>query len=446
MPTEYMLNSLDRLAITLESARKEIGTVKISGRVTQVSADSVRISGLSKAVCLGDLVVLQGRDARRQSEVIRLDQQDVIVKPFERSNDIGIGAAADLMGGLAIHPDDSWKGRVISALGRPMDRRGSLRPGPAAFLLDREPPHSMERGRVDTPVRTGVRVIDLFTPMCIGQRLGIFAGSGVGKSTLLGMLAGFGQFDTVVVGLVGERGREVREFIDDILGEALTKTVVVAATGDESPMMRRLAPRTAMSVAEYFRDRGQSVLLILDSATRFAHAARDVAMAAGEPPVARGYTPSVFSDLARLLERAGPGLSGKGNITAIVSVLVDGDDHNDPVSDTLRGLLDGHVILSREIAENGRYPPVDVLKSTSRLANRAWTDDQKELILRLKGLIARYEDTLDLRLMGGYQAGADETTDKACQLVPKIYENLRQTANSRDLGDPFMELARALYA
>ncbi|MTI45890.1 flagellar protein export ATPase FliI [Roseibium hamelinense] len=440
------MNSLDRLAVTLSSAKKEIGPIKVGGRVTRVSADAVHVSGLSQMVCLGDLVVLEGRNQPRKSEVIRLDETDVIVKPFERTNDIGIGAEAYLMGGLAIHPDLSWKGRVISALGRPIDSAGRLNTGPEAFLLENDPPHPMARSRVDTPVRTGVRVMDLFTPMCVGQRLGIFAGSGVGKSTLLGMLAGFGEFDTVVVGLVGERGREVREFIDDILGESISKSVVVAATGDESAMMRRLAPKTAMSVAEYFRSRGESVLLILDSATRFAHAARDVAMAAGEPPVARGYTPSVFSDLAQLLERAGPGPDGEGSITAIFSVLVDGDDHNDPVADALRGLLDGHIILNREIAESGRYPPVDILKSTSRLANRAWSDDQKELIMRLKGLISRFEDTRDLRMMGGYQVGADEMTDKACQLVPKIYENLRQAADTSDLGDPFTELARALSA
>ena len=446
MPPEHHLNSLDRIAAALSSARKEIGLVKVGGRVTQVATDAVRVAGLSKLVCLGDLVVLEGRTHKQKCEVIRLEQNDVVVKPFERSNDVGIGVNAYLTGGLAIHPDPSWKGRVVTALGAAMDGKDRLQTGPEAFLLDRDPPQPLERARVTTAVRTGVRVLDLFTPLCVGQRLGIFSGSGVGKSTLLGMLAGFGDFDTVVVGLIGERGREVREFIEDILGEALEKTVVVAATGDESAMMRRLAPKTAMSVAEYFRSRGDSVLLILDSATRFAHALRDVAMAAGEPPVARGYTPSVFAELSQLLERAGPGQDGEGSITAIFSVLVDGDDHNDPVADSLRGLLDGHVILNREIAESGRYPPVDVLKSTSRLANRAWNADQKELIHRLKGLIARYEDTKDLRMMGGYQEGADEVTDKACVMVPKIYDALRQSARHPETGDPFSDLARALSA
>ncbi|ADZ72269.1 flagellar protein export ATPase FliI [Polymorphum gilvum] len=440
------MNRLDRLALAVAGARKEVDPVRIGGRVTQVTPGSVRICGLSRSVCLGDLVVLSGKGGERRSEIIRLDEQDVLVKPFDSHVDIAIGARAFRKGSLTIHPHESWKGRVIDALGHPADDRGVLRPGPAAMLPDCDPPATLERARIRKPVRTGVRVIDLFTPLCVGQRIGIFAGSGVGKSTLLAMLAGSGDFDTVVVGLVGERGREVREFVEDVLGEARERSVVVVATGNESAMMRRLAPKTAMGVAEYFRDLGQSVLLIIDSATRFAHAARDVAMAAGEPPVARGYTPSVFSDLTRLLERAGPGGEGKGAITGIFSVLVDGDDHNDPVADTLRGVLDGHIVLDRSIADAGRYPAVDVLKSVSRLSQHAWSAEERELILRLKAMISRFEDTRDLRLMGGYQPGSDPALDKACTLVPRIYEALRQDARSAQVGDPFADLARALSA
>lgn len=438
------LNSLDQISASLAALETEVGPVKLSGRVTQVSAEAIRVSGLSRLVCLGDLVQFEGRSGIRQGEIIRLDQNDVVVKPLERVTDIGIGNVASVMGGLTIHPDISWRGRVINALGEPIDGKGPLTIGVEAFLLDRAPPPAMKRSKVSEGVKTGVRAIDLFTPLCVGQRVGVFAGSGVGKSTLLGMLAGFGDFDTVVVALVGERGREVREFIDDILGETLVNSVVVASTGDESAMQRRLAPKTAMSVAEYYRSLGQKVLLILDSATRFAHAARDVAMAAGEPPVARGYPPSVFADLARLIERAGPGSNGEGSITGIFSVLVDGDDHNDPVSDTIRGLLDGHIVLDRQIAEAGQYPPVNVLKSTSRLASRAWSPDQQELIHRIKGLISQYEDTKDLRMMGGFQAGGDEQLERACRLVPRIYEAMRQASNQVIAGDPFAELAQAL--
>ncbi|ALV26317.1 flagellar protein export ATPase FliI [Pannonibacter sp. Q-1] len=436
--------ALDRLALAVSAASKEVDPVRIGGRVIQVTPGVIRVTGLSRSVCIGDLVSLEGKGGERRGEIIRLDEDDVYVKPYGNLADIGIGARAWRKGALTVHPHQAWKGRVVNALGQAADGKGPLRTSAAAMSLDNEPPQMLERARARKPVRTGVKVIDLFTPLCVGQRIGVFAGSGVGKSTLLAMLAGSGDFDTVVVGLVGERGREVREFVEDVLGDALERSVVVVATGDESAMMRRLAPRTAMSVAEYFRGLGQSVLLIIDSATRFAHAARDVAMAAGEPPVARGYTPSVFSDLTRLLERAGPGAEGEGAITGVFSVLVDGDDHNDPVADTMRGVLDGHIVLDRAIADAGRYPAVNILSSVSRLSQHAWTPEERELIMRLKAMISRYEDTRDLRLMGGYQAGSDPALDKAVQLVPRIYEFLRQDARGLPSPDPFGDLARAL--
>ena len=305
-------------------------------------------------------------------------------------------------------------------------------------------PPPLQRARVSTSIRTGVRVVDLFTPLCLGQRIGVFAGSGVGKSSLLAMLARAPQFDTVVIALVGERGREVREFLDDTLGEDRASAVAIVSTGDESPMMRRLAPKTAMAVAEYFRDQGEHVLLILDSVTRFAHAARDVALAAGEPAVARGYAPSVFSDLPRLLERAGPGVEGSGSITGIFSVLVDGDDHNDPVADAVRGTLDGHIVLDRAIADEGRYPAVNILASVSRLANPAWTPEQRKLVSSLRGLIARYEETRELRLMGGYALGTDPLLDKAIKSTPRIYEAMTQPLDAPPCADPFIDLAAAL--
>ncbi|MBZ0229165.1 MAG: flagellum-specific ATP synthase FliI, partial [Bauldia sp.] len=283
-----------------------------------------------------------------------------------------------------------------------------------------------------------------FTPLCQGQRVGIFAGSGVGKSTLLSMLARSTGFDTVVVALVGERGREVREFLEGPLAENRARAVTVIATGDESPMMRRLALLSATAIAEYFRDRGDSVLLIADSVTRYAHAARDVALAAGEPAVARGYTPSVFSDLPRILERAGPGPIGAGSITGVFAVLVDGDDHNDPVADAIRSTLDGHIVLDRAIADQGRYPAVDVLGSISRLADVVWTPEQRELVRRLKTMIARFEDTRDLRLMGGYHPGSDAELDHAVAMVPRIYDALRQDIAGRPSADAFADLAQIL--
>jgi flagellum-specific ATP synthase len=329
---------------------------------------------------------------------------------------------------------------VINALGEPLDDGGFLLPGEREMPIDANPPPAMSRTRVSKPLQTGVRIIDLFSPLCIGQRIGIFAGSGVGKTTLLAMLAKSSGFDTVVTALVGERGREVREFLEEALVHHRSRAITVVSTSDESPMMRRLAAKTATTVAEYFRDRGESVLLIVDSVTRFAHAAREVALATGEPAIARGYAPSVFSDLPRLLERAGPGTEGKGSITGIFSVLVDGDDHNEPVADTVRGTLDGHIVLDRDVADQGRFPAINVLASVSRLAQHVWSPEEANLVRKLRAMIARYEDTRDLRLMGGYQPGRDNELDQAVQLVPKIYDVMRQAQSDPSCAQPFQEL------
>jgi flagellum-specific ATP synthase len=248
----------------------------------------------------------------------------------------------------------------------------------------------------------------------------------------------------VVIALVGERGREVREFIEDTLGDNLAKSVAVVATSDESPMLRKMAPLTAVTIAEHYRDQGDNVLLIIDSVTRFAHAIREVATASGEPPIARGYPASVFTELPRLLERAGPGAEGTGTITAIISILVDGDNHNDPIADSTRGILDGHIVMERSLAEEGRYPPINPLASISRLARKAWTPDQEKLVARLKALIHRFEETRDLRLIGGYRPGGDPDLDMAIKQVPIIYEVLKQTPGEPPAGDAFSDLAMAL--
>jgi flagellum-specific ATP synthase len=304
----------------------------------------------------------------------------------------------------------------------------------------------MSRARIHRPAPTGVCVVDVFTPLCQGQRIGVFAGSGVGKSTLLAMMSRSAAFDAVVICLVGERGREVRDFLDDVLGDHAQTAVTVVATSDESPMMRRLAPLTAMSIAEFFRDRGESVLLIMDSVTRYAHALREIALASGEPAVANGYTPSVFADLPCLLERAGPGDEGAGAITAIFSVLVDADNHNDPIADCIRGTLDGHLVLDRDIAEQGRYPAINVLKSISRLADRVWSNDQRSLAARYRAMIARFEDTRDLRLLGGYQSGVDPVLDRAVELTPRLYSLLKQTPRDPSIPDAFAKLGANLPA
>lgn len=424
----------------------EQSLLKRGGRVVEVSATHYKARGLSDTARLGDMVEHRGRSATSRGEIVHIAHQEVVVAPFDRSADAGIGDAVFRRGPLTVVPHLSWKGRAIDALARPIDGGGALVRGAGEAAGPSETPGAMARQRVGTGFSTGVRVIDIFTPLCFGQRLGIFAGSGVGKSTLLAMLAGADAFDTVVLALVGERGREVREFLEDTLGASMAKTVAVVATSDESAMMRRRAPDTAMRVAEHFRDQGDRVLLILDSITRFAHALREVATGTGEPPVARGYPASVFTDLPKLLERAGPGREGAGSITAVISVLVDGDDHNDPVADSVRGILDGHVVLDRAIAEQGRYPPVDPLSSISRLAGKAWSPEQRALVARLKAMISRFEDTRDIRLLGAYQGGADAELDMAVRQVPLIYQALMQSPGDHASADAFAELAHHLRA
>lgn len=418
--------------------------LRFSGRVIEAGANAFAIGGISHFVKLGDHVDLSPGAKGGLAEVIRIEDERVTVKPLKARPQVGIGARAYVIGQRPLAPDLRWRGRIIDALGEPIDDAGALCPGPCPMSTDSEPPPPMRRARVGRAVRSGVRTIDLFTPLCLGQRIGIFAGSGVGKSSLLAMIARAADFDSVVIALVGERGREVREFVEDTLGSAMGAAIVIVATSDESPMMRRQAPKTAMTVAEHLRDLGQNVLLIIDSVTRYAHAVREVALAAGEPPVARGYTPSVFSELPKLLERAGPGLVGSGSITGIFSVLVDGDDHNDPVADAIRGTLDGHIVLDRAIADQGRYPAIDVVASISRLARSVWSDDQRALASQIRSLIARYEDTRDLRMLGGYRAGADPELDSAVALVPNIYQALAQDLEAPPSQDAFAELSAML--
>lgn len=435
-------NALDMLEASLNSAAA-VPRMRVGGTVTAVTPGYYRVSGLAHFVKLGESVSLVSGMNSGLGEVVRIDETGATIKAFEPVTEAGLGTVVWRKGPITIAPHPSWTGRIINALGQPIDGLGPFSRGPS-LSTEREPPAPMRRTRVKAPVKTGVRVIDLFTPLCAGQRIGIFAGSGIGKSTLLGMLARARGFDRVVLALVGERGREVREFLEDSLGSERHRCVAVISTADESPMMRRLAPKTAMTVAEFFRDAGQSVLLIVDSVTRFAHAARDVALAAGEPPVTRGYTPSVFSELPKLLERAGPGEEGSGSITAIFSVLVDGDDHNEPVADSIRGTLDGHIVLDRATADQGRFPAVNVLSSVSRLADHVWTPEERGLVLKLRALIARFEDTRDLRLMGGYHRGIDPDLDKAIDLVPRLFEAMKQHPRDAQSTNAFQEVANAL--
>ncbi|ONG50516.1 flagellum-specific ATP synthase FliI, partial [Pseudoroseomonas deserti] len=308
------------------------------------------------------------------------------------------------------------------------------------------PPDALRRKLIGRRMETGLRALDIFVPVCRGQRLGIFAASGVGKSTLIGMLARFVEADVIVVGLVGERGREVREFLDQTLGEAgRARSVVVVSTSDQPALARRRAAQATLAVAEHFRAEGKQVFLLLDSVTRLAHAQREIGLAAGEPATARSYTPSVFTELPALLERAGPGAEGEGDITAIFTVLVDGDDHDEPIADAVRGILDGHIVLDRRIGERGRWPAIDVLRSVSRALPRCHSDEENALLVAARRLIGSYADMAEMIRLGAYRAGSDAEVDAAIRLHPALDALLAQGVDERSSSEAgFSQLSALL--
>ncbi len=316
---------------------------------------------------------------------------------------------------LCVHRP-GWLGRVVNAMGEPIDGKGPLPAGPSPYPFRNAPPPAHARKRVGAPLDLGVRALNTFLTCCRGQRMGVFAGSGVGKSVLLSMLARNVAADVSVIGLVGERGREVQEFLQDDLGEAgLARSVVVVSTSDEPALMRRQAAYLTLAIAEYFRDEHKDVLVLMDSVTRFAMAQREIGLSAGEPPTAKGYTPTVFTELPRLLERAGPGTNA-GTITGIFTVLVDGDDHNEPVADAVRSILDGHIVMERAIAERGRYPAINVLKSVSRTMPRAADPAYLPAVNRARQVMATYADMEELIRLGAYRAGSSAEVDEAIRL------------------------------
>jgi flagellum-specific ATP synthase len=311
-------------------------------------------------------------------------------------------------------------------MGEPIDGKGPLPQGPAPVPYRNSPPSAHSRKRVGKPLDLGVRALNTFLTCCRGQRLGIFAGSGVGKSVLLSMLARNADADISVIGLVGERGREVQEFLQDDLGEeGLARSVVVVATSDEPALMRRQAAYLTLAVAEYFRDEGRDVMCMMDSVTRFAMAQREIGLSTGEPPTTKGYTPTVFTELPRLLERAGPG-ADEGTITGIFTVLVDGDDHNEPVADAVRGILDGHIVMERAIAERGRYPAINILKSVSRTMPKSADPAFLPIITRARQMMATYSDMEELVRLGAYRTGSNAEVDEAIKLNPILEDFLRQ--------------------
>ncbi len=404
---------------------------RIEGRITSAATLAVAISGIARHVAVGDRITLQHRDGiALPAEIVALHDGTAHALAFGSLAGIRAGSTvcAPLLSRPAALPvSAAWIGRVVDPLGRPLDGIGPLAAGECQRPVIAAPPDAASRARLGERISFGVRALDLFTPCREGQRLGLFAGAGVGKSTLLGMLARGTQCDVAVVALIGERGREVRECLEDDLGAAgQARSVAVVATSDASPLLRREAAHAAMTIAEHFRDEGRSVLLLMDSLTRYCLALREIGLAAGEPPATRGYPPSVFTMLPRLLERAGPGRQGSGSITALFTVLMEGDDPNEPVADAVRGFLDGHVLLDRGVAARGRYPAIDVLRSLSRSAGSCWTEQETALVGRARAALALAAELADLVRLGAYRPGADPAADAALALAPRIEAVLAQ--------------------
>jgi flagellum-specific ATP synthase len=396
----------------------ELDEVEIYGRVVGVRGLMVEVAGPIHAMSVGARVIIETGNRRAiPCEVVGFTGANALLMPFAPLEGVRRGCKALVTSvAAAVRPCSAWLGRVVNAMGEPIDGKGPLTLGPAPYPFRAAPPPAHSRQRVGSALDLGVRSLNTFVTCCRGQRMGVFAGSGVGKSVMLSMIARNVKADISVIGLIGERGREVQEFLQDDLGEAgLARSVVVVSTSDEPALMRRQAAYLTLAIAEFFRDEGKDVLALMDSVTRFAMAQREIGLSAGEPPTAKGYTPTVFTELPRLLERAGPGRE-QGTITGIFTVLVDGDDHNEPVADAVRSILDGHIVMERAIAERGRYPAINVLKSVSRTMPKAADPQFLPVITHAKRVMATYADMEELIRLGAYRAGSSPEVDEAIAL------------------------------
>lgn len=397
------------------------------GAVSSIVGLSIDVTGIAGAV--GDLVSIEtDRDEPTVAEVVAITPQTLRCMPLGPVHGLRVGMQARATGSPLTTPTGPHLlGRVLDGLGRPMDGKGPVLNGPHARMssVSGSAPSALDRTRVDTPLGLGVRALDTIVTVGRGQRIGLFAGSGVGKSSLLSMIARGTDAEVSVIALVGERGREVREFLEDDLGpEGLARSVVVVATSDEPPMVRLRAAFVATRIAEEFRNQGRHAVLMMDSLTRVAMAQREIGLSVGEPPATRGYPPSTFSTLAQLLERAGT--AAQGSVTGIYTVLVDGDDHNEPIADAARSILDGHVVLTRDLAVQGHFPSVDVLASVSRVANRVTTREQQALALQLRQVLAARRRAQDLLDVGAYASGSNPLVDAAVANSSAIDDFLRQ--------------------
>lgn len=425
--------------------RAQIGTTPVTtpvGRLVEVSGGTLRVKGLEQLASQGDRV----RIGPLGGEVLQLSPDGMVVLADGTVDGLMIGAPVELVGPAMIAPDDTWIGRVVDPHGRPLDGRPLLR-GPLARAVQGPPPPAAQRRRLGERLSTGVAVFDTLLPLVRGQRIGLFAGSGVGKSSLLAKFARGVMADVVVIALIGERGRELREFTERVLGAAgMARSVVIAATSDQPALTRRRCAWTAMAVAEHFRDQGLHVLLLADSITRFAEAHREVALAAGESPALRGFPPSLNQAIMALAERAGPGPQTAGDITAVFSVLVAGSDMEEPVADILRGVLDGHVVMERKIAERGRFPAIDLLRSVSRSLPEAADAAENTLITEARRLLGAWDRAEMMIQAGLYTKGSDPTIDAAMRVWPALDAFLAEDAPADGVAGSFRRLAAVLQA
>lgn len=432
---------MDQLA-SIAARIADLRVTRHFGRVHSMQAGLIRVEGLNTHASVGDRVMISLQKMNVGGEVVGLAPRHVEVLPEGNTEGLSVGAEVELLFAPSIAPCDGWIGRIIDPLGQPLDGR-PLPKGHEPRPYRREAPPAVRRKRLGGRLPTGFAVFDTLLPLVMGQRIGLFAGSGVGKSTLLSGLARGVEADVVVIAMIGERGRELREFVEKTLGpEGMTRAVIVAATSDRSPLIRRRCAWAAMAVAEHFRDQGRHVLFLADSITRFAEAHREIALAAGEPPSYRGFPPSVSNLIMALAERSGPGLEGTGDITGIFSVLVAGSDMDEPVADILRGTLDGHVVLDRTIAERGRFPAIDVVRSVSRSLPDAATSEENRLIGEARAALGAYSESELMIRAGLYSAGTDPRLDKAVKLFPQLEAFV--TEKTTGIGESFTFLDRAL--
>jgi len=426
---------------------EQVSEFQLYGRVAGVLGMLIEVAGLEQVLSIGERCTIVARgDKRVLAEVIGFRGGRALMLPFGQLEGIGLGCKAEVIESESVAwPTEAWLGRVVNALGEPIDGKGPLPAGDVACSLRRSPPPAHGRQRVGKKIDLGVRALNTFITCCRGQRMGIFAGSGVGKSVLLSMLARYTASDVNVIGLIGERGREVQEWLEDDLGpEGLARSIVVVATSDEPPLMRRQAAYLTLTLSEFFRDQGRDVLCLMDSVTRFAMTVRGGGLSAGEPPASKGYTPSVFAELPQPLERAGPGVDS-GSITGLFTVLVEGDDHNEPIADAVRGILDGQIVLDRAIAERNRYPAINILRSVSRTMPNCNNDAENELVNRARALMSTYEDMAELIRIGAYKRGADPAIDEAIQHQPGLEAFLSQIRAERsDLASGYAGLTEII--